>query len=457
MASADAAWLHMDRPTNRMIIVSVLILEAPLDVVRLRRLLERRLVARFPRFRQRVVGSGPLGAPHWQDDPDFDLGLHLHRVALPAPGDEAALQELVADLMAGDLDHDRPLWEIHLVEGCGDGCALVIRLHHCVADGIALSRVMLELTDGRHTGTASRALAPPSVPGRSRVGALVSPARALVSPARALATAPLAVARRLRHPGELDDLGRDAAGHALALAQLLTAPVDPASTLKGHHGAASHVAWTPALALDDVKAVAHATDTTVNDVLLSALAGALADAVTPDGDGPPRIHAIVPFDVRPPDAPVPAELGNRFGLVFARLPLEPAGPLERLAAVHEEMTAIKGSRQPAVSYAALRVMGAAPAAVEARLIDLFSAKGSAVVTDVPGPRRTVRLAGVAISDAFVWAPCAGSVGMSVSIFSYRDTVRVGFLTHAGLRPSPQRLAQRLVTELDALRAARPGA
>jgi hypothetical protein len=121
------------------------------------------------------------------------------------------------------------------------------------------------------------------------------------------------------------------------------------------------------------------------------------------------------------------------------------------------MNAIKGSRQPAVSYAALRVMGAAPAAVEARLIDLFSAKGSAVVTDVPGPRRTVRLADVAISDAFVWAPCAGSVGMSVSIFSYRDTVRVGFLTHAGLRPSPQHLAQRLVTELDALLAARPGA
>src|SRR3954454_19170439 len=95
MTAADAAWLHMDRPTNRMIIVSVLLLEAPLDVRRLRRLVQRRLVARFPRFCRRVVGGGPLGAPRWEDDPDFDLALHVHRVALPDPGDEATLQELV--------------------------------------------------------------------------------------------------------------------------------------------------------------------------------------------------------------------------------------------------------------------------------------------------------------------------------------------------------------------------
>src|SRR6185369_11095481 len=114
MAAADAAWLHMDRPTNRMIIVSVLILEAPLDAARLRRLVARRLVARFPRFRQRVAAGRPLGGARWEEDPDFDLGLHLHRVALPAPGDEHALQELVGDLAGADLDHDRPLWDIHL-------------------------------------------------------------------------------------------------------------------------------------------------------------------------------------------------------------------------------------------------------------------------------------------------------------------------------------------------------
>jgi hypothetical protein len=163
------------------------------------------------------------------------------------------------------------------------------------------------------------------------------------------------------------------------------------------------------------------------------------------------VHAVVPFDVRPADEPLPEGLGNRFGLVFAELPLGVDDPLERLARVHEEMDAIKRSRQPAVSYAVLRAMGFGPARFEARLIDLFTAKGTAVVTDVPGPRQTVRLGGVAIRDAFVWAPCAGSVGASVSIFSYRDTVRVGFLAHAGLAPAPRDAAQRLVEELGALR------
>jgi diacylglycerol O-acyltransferase len=446
MAAADAAWLHMDRPTNRMIIVSVLMLEAPLDMRRLRRIVERRLVARYPRFRQRVVGGGPLGGPHWQDDDDFDLSLHVHRIALPAPGDERALEELVGDLMASDLDHDRPLWEIHLVESCGAGCALVIRLHHCVADGIALARVLLDLTDGHRAGAAAGAVAPPQPPEHSAVDALLAPAHAV-------AGAPLAAARRLRHPDALLDLGHEVADDAIALARLLGGAQDPPSAMKGHHGAGQRVAWTPPLALDDVKAIAHATDTTVNDVLLTALAGALAREIGSEPDGPDSVHAIVPFDVRPADAPLPAELGNRFGLVFARLPLDCEAPLQRLAAIHTEMSAIKRSRQPAVSYAALQVMGLAPAGVEARLIDLLSAKGSAVVTDVPGPHRTVRLGGVAVSDAFVWAPCAGSVGISVSIFSYRGRVRVGFLSHAGLRPPPQRLAQRIVGQLAELRSA----
>src|SRR6185369_12453933 len=160
MAAADAAWLHMDRPTNRMIIVSVLILEAPLDAARLRRLVARRLVARFPRFRQRVAAGRPLGGARWEEDPDFDLGLHLHRVALPAPGEERALQD-----------------------GVGDGCALVVRLHHCLADGIALARVMLELTDQPGDRRAERPIAAPPAeergPSVPALGPLAAPVGAV--------------------------------------------------------------------------------------------------------------------------------------------------------------------------------------------------------------------------------------------------------------------------------------
>jgi len=114
------------------------------------------------------------------------------------------------------------------------------------------------------------------------------------------------------------------------------------------------------------------------------------------------------------------------------------------------MCAIKASRQPAVSFAVLGAMGRAPVQVEERLIDLFSAKSTSVVTNVPGPREPVRLAGVPVREVLVWAPCAGSVGMSVSIFSYRDTVTVGFMTHTSLVPDPEALADALVAELAAL-------
>lgn len=149
MSSADAAWLHMDSPTNLMVVNAVLWFNEPLDWQRAKEQLRRRLVAEFPRFRQRVVESWvPLAGPWWEDDPGFDLESHVLHSVLPAPGDQRALQEFVAGKMATPLDSSRPLWQVHLIEGYGPGCALLFRVHHCIGDGIALARVMLSLADG---------------------------------------------------------------------------------------------------------------------------------------------------------------------------------------------------------------------------------------------------------------------------------------------------------------------
>jgi WS/DGAT/MGAT family acyltransferase len=145
MGHADAAWLHMDRPTNLMVITSAMWFEEPLDLDALRAVVQERLVDRYPRFSQRVVEG--LTGPHWEDVPDFDPAPHLHHLALPAPGDAAVLQHVVADLMAQPLERSRPLWDLYLLDGYGDGCAVVTRMHHAIADGIALTRVMLGLTD----------------------------------------------------------------------------------------------------------------------------------------------------------------------------------------------------------------------------------------------------------------------------------------------------------------------
>jgi diacylglycerol O-acyltransferase / wax synthase len=450
MLSADAAWFRMDRPTNHMVINAMLTFDEPLSLDQLRPLIRDRVVVPFPRFRQRVVASGPLGAVHWEDDPHFDLDLHLHRLALPAPGDLAALQELVGDLMGAALDAGKPLWDMYLVDGYGPGCALVVRMHHCIADGIALAQVMLTLAD---TASGDRpVIAPPAPPvRRPPLATLTAPVRAAAGLGRGAASTLLHESMEtVLHPHHLLDVGREARDDAAALIELLTVPAEHETLLKGDHGVAQRVAWTPPMSLPEVKDIAHATRTTVNDVLLAALSGGLARYLAVRGEFGEDLHIMVPFNIRPADEPLPADLGNRFGLILLALPIRSRSPRVRLADVHRRMLAIKRSRQPAMSYAILDAMGRTPAAVEARMIDLFSAKSTAVVTNVPGPREPVQLAGVPVREVLVWAPCAGSVGMSVSIFSYRDMVTIGFMTHASLVPEPDALVDEVVAELDEL-------
>src|ERR1044072_260778 len=119
MPNADAAWLHMDRPTNRMVINSVMWSEDPIDVEPLRAILRERLVGPHPSFRPRARARGTLGGVDWEDDPDFDVDRHLHPLALPAPGDRIALQELIGDLASTPLDRDKALWDAYVVDGHG--------------------------------------------------------------------------------------------------------------------------------------------------------------------------------------------------------------------------------------------------------------------------------------------------------------------------------------------------
>jgi diacylglycerol O-acyltransferase / wax synthase len=439
MTSADAAWLHMDRPTNLMIINSVLWFDEPVDWQPYKALVRERLVERFDRFRQRPAG-GPTG-PHWEDV-EIDLDLHFHHGALPAPGDRRALQQFVSDRASEPLDRSRPLWEIYLIDGFGDGSAILTRMHHCIADGIALARVMLTLTDGDPDAGAGFTRSPGN---GSALGTLTRTAGALAHEA-------IDVVRHPRHAlvTAIED--------GQSVAKLLFPVFDPQTAIKGDQGVAHLVGWSEPLDLWRVKRAARALGATVNDVLVSAVTGAIADRLRAEGDVPEQVHALVPFNLRPLDEPLPRELGNRFGLVLLALPVGVEDPVLRTIAVKRQMDAIKRGHEGAISYGILELMGRTPAALESRLIDYFSAKGSMVLTNVPGPRTQLSVAGTPLAGVLVWAPCSGSIGMSVSIFSYAGKVTIGFLTDAGLVPDPQALADAARAEALAIgRAARGGA
>lgn len=453
MPAADAAWLHMDRPTNPMVVNSLVMLgEAP-EEERTKTLLEERLIARFPRFRQRVVD--PLGrSPAFEDDPAFDLDDHLHTLTLPAPGDRAALEEMVGDLLTPPLDQGQPLWQAYSIDGLQDGGAAVLwRIHHCIADGIALSRVLLSIADDAPP-TAIETAEPEGE--RSVLRRLLDPPRRALSAARKLGGAAAHEGMEsLTHPDHVRRLAATALRDVATTAKLIGAPAESPSTLRAPLSGRRRVAWIEPFPLARIKEASRRQRVTVNDVLVTALAGALHESLGGDGRLPEEIHAMVPFNLRALEEAVPADLGNEFALILLTLPVGPLPPAERLREVAGRMDAIKRSHEAPIAFGIISAIGLAPPWIEDRLIGFFTDKASLTVTNVPGSRQRVSFAGAPVTGVLVWAPTSGTMGMTVSIFSYAGEVTVGFLTDTALIPDPGPLARAYQRQLDRYCPARP--
>ena len=445
MANADAAWLRMDSPTNLMVVNSVLWFEEPVEWRRMRAVLEERLVQPFARFRQIAVEPAPPRGPYWEDYEDFDLDMHLHHIALPAPGDDESLRELMGDLMSQPLDRTKPLWHMYFVDGYKGGAAVISRIHHSVADGIMLARLMMLLTDPA-PGTRRRkpVVVEPHTNG-SIIGAALNAERRVLHEGF----------ESLVHPRHLRELAssvlHELGGDARALVKLLTAGIDNDTILRGPLVPQNHVAWSEEIPLQDVKAIGKRYDATVNDVLVAAVSGAIARYLERHGDGGEQIHAMVPYNLRPLDEPIDPNLGNQFALVLLPLPTDEGKPRERLLAAKREMDKIKRSREPAVAWGILSLIGLTPTQLEKLIVEIFASETSLVLTNVPGPREPVYIAGTRVAGVLPWAPCSGSIGMTVTLFSYAGGVRVGFMTDARRVPDPQRLARDFAAELAALK------
>jgi len=414
VSPVDAAWLRMDRVTNPLTITVALLFGAPVDFARVEALVRGRLLA-YSRFVQRI-GEGVLGA-RWEPDPWFDLRDHLHKVALPSPGGRAELEELVGDLMSTPLDRAKALWQMHFVERHGEGSALVVRLHHCIADGVALVALMIALTD------EGEGVGPPLV------GAPPAP--------------PVA--------GAVDGVRRLGV-EAAALARLLLLPADPRTALRGELGTRKVVAWSGPIALDGLKTVARATSCKVNDVLCAAVGGALRRYLASRGEAPDAltVRALVPVNLM---GQRDGDFGNHFGLVFLPITLAPMPPLDRVREMKRRMDEVKQSPDAVVALGVLAAMGVASADIERIGVDLFTAKASLLVTNVPGPPARVHVAGKELTSVIVWAPVSGSVGLGVSLLSYGGEVRVGVSADARRVPDPRAIVEAVEGEVAAQREA----
>jgi diacylglycerol O-acyltransferase len=464
MSSVDTAWLRMDRPSNLMMIVGIDVFERPVDPDVLRDVLRTRLLA-FDRFRQRVEHDA-TGAAWWVEDERFDLDHHLQRHRLDGGGDDAALQGLVAELAATPLDPGRPLWQFHLVSNYRGTDALVARIHHCIADGIALVRVMLSLTDdggapvppaGDGPGSGERGAAGGG--GEHEDAALVSnPWRSYLQPltagaVRAIEATGEAVAGSMRVAGDperLVDYAQVGTRVLADAARIALMASDTRTPLKGRPGVGKAIAWNDPLPLDDVKLVGRALGASVNDVLLSCVAGALRTYLRGRGVATEgcEIRAMVPVNLRPPEGEI--RLGNRFGLVPLELPVGIGNPVARLQEVRRRMDALKEGYQAVLSYVLLEVVGRTPKLVQDPILGWLAGKASAVMTNVPGPREPLSLAGRRLTRMMFWVPQSGDIGLGVSILSYAGGVQFGVIGDRRLCPDPQQVIDAFGPEFEAL-------
>ena len=428
LTAADSAWLRMEDATNLMTVTAVMMFDERLDLTLFRRLVEDRLLV-HDRFRQRVVETrGRRGKPHWADVEDFRLADHIHVTRLPDPADEAVLQEFVGEVMSTPLDYTRPLWHFYYVENYGTGSAVVARLHHCMGDGVALVRLMLNLTsdDPEQSPTDHP---PPQGGVPQRVGLL----------GLALAAG-----------GVVTTLGK------LASIMLFG---DPKTALKGPLGTRKRAVWSARVPLDDVKRAGRVLGGTVNDVLLTAVSGAMRfylrrhHEVGRDTD----LRAVVPVNVR--SAHEPPTLGNKFGLVFLPLPVGVEHRGDRLRELKRRMDRIKRSGEAVVVYGILRVLGVTTAALEMTIVNLLGRNSTAVMTNVPGPRSHLYLCGSRIDDMIFWVPQSGRLALGVSILSYAGSIRIGVAADRKVIPEPEALVRGFQEALEEMlretRAAEP--
>lgn len=421
LSKADAMWLHAEASTNHFVITSLALVDSAPDVEKVKVMLSHRLDL-HPRLRQVVEDPAvSVGGARWVPAGNFDLDAHIHRVALPSPSGKRELAAFIGDLVGQPIDMTRPMWHLYAVDGPGAGGALVGRFHHSLGDGQAMVRMLLTLTDDSPDGWRR----PPALRSiRRRRGG-----HRTKSP----------IARLLGAVPSAPQSARKAVEAAGTLARLTLMDADVPTRLRGGLSLLKAVAWTDPIPLEAVKEVARFSGTTVNDVVVSAIAGGLGTHLRDAGvnaDGL-RVRAMVPVNLRPISDT--GMTGNQFSLVYLELPVGVRDAWERLMRVKLEMDRIKSSFEPMAGWILVQGLGFLPAALEKVMAGFYADKASLVLTNVIGPRRRLYMAGARLNQMTFWEPQSSGLGVGVSIYSYSGEITVGVVADRNLIAQPEQV------------------
>ena len=428
----------------------------------------------LPRLRQRLASGRFAGdRPHWVDDPGFDVARHVHHVSLPPPGDDDAFRRLAAELHTAPLDHERPPWDIHLVTGLAGGhVGMVERAHHAIVDGVGGVDLAAVLLDLDRAGTVPVPVPepvvrpvprPPAVPGGpASDAASAAPAEASASPNALQFLAGAAtgsVTTVLRPVADTVLRPRATARRAAAVAGAIAAVIDegllaPRTSLDVPAGPDRRLAWTGAR-LVDVKAAGKAAEATVNDVVLTAVAGGLRALLVARGEPVPHdlvLKALVPVNERAENDD--HDLGNQVSAVLAPLPVGVASPVERLGLVASATRRLKGRHEADGFSAALHAADLLPMPLVRGLVRAAEHQPfvNLVVTNVPGPPVPLYLLGARMLEAVPIVPLAANLSLGAAVLSYGDALRICLTADADACPDVDVVVEGIEADLGALGA-----
>lgn len=447
MSPLDAAFLRIEDRHTSLHIASLAVFDGPppsYDQVHAAYLAKLHLV---PRYRQRVVEVPlRLGRPVWVDDPHFSLRYHLRHTALPRPGSDRQLRDLVGRLMSQQLDRGKPLWETWVVEGLeGDRWAVVSKVHHCMVDGIAGTDLMSLVLDDSADAVLPEPVALPPAEEPSRARLALSAATALpVTPAGVLR----ATSTALRHPRRTAQEAALTARGALAWASLVRPAA--ASSLTGPITPHRSWGWTSAT-LADVRVVRRALGGTVNDVVLTAVTRGFRELLLARGERPDAhaVRTLVPVSVRHADAH--GVLDNRVSAMIAELPVGVTDAGARLAAVRAELDRLKHSGEPQFGELLTAAGGLVPPLLlSLGLTGAFRLPHRnlvTVATNVPGPQQPLFSCGRRLREYYPYVPIADRLRTGVAITSYDGVLGFGVTADEASTPDLQVLLDGIDAEL----------
>jgi diacylglycerol O-acyltransferase len=437
----------MENPYNPMMITVLVRFDGRISYPHLLAVMQE-LLRKYRRFRQRIViPHGVFQRPYWDDDPALAVENHIERVDLPQPIGEAAVEEITNKVMNTRLDFNHPLWKITLVDNHPEGSIILVRVHHCIADGISLMHVLLQLTRVRADGTLIEPAPAGSAQGASEPAqeAEVTPTMAQVlmdnSPGKDTSTRQRT---GMRTPNAFDLLA--------AILRIVTRRPDPATILKGPLSVNKKAVWSKPYSVPEIKKIAQYNAATINDVMMAVASGASRRYMELHHDHRIcNVRAFILVNMR--SRTIDEDLGNNFGLVFLTMPVEQAQPLDRLRASKQGMDSLKTSAEYAATYFILQVLGQLPNWIEDLAVRILDTKGTVVATNVPGSRKQLDLAGAPIQSLIAWVPQSGRIGVGLSFISYNDQLVVGLNTDASMIPDPEVFLQLFAEEYRVLKDA----